>query len=270
MEKINNNSSYSDSERKKISKEIDDFDRKSQNYEKNKKIVSRVFSTTLGIALLAFVIFLVVRIMQSDHKALNGLWVTDEFKSAYKVSDEVFNHDTESAFVGSEEGSVLPYSFIYIPKAGYVQLTVRYNKNQLDSVKDSCPGFSEDFIHFTLSATSKDLETEETTNIVTYKPNIVATEEKYNYKYFKIEFSGVDFTADYLTINMIFDNVQKVIPSDGSSAYLQDMPGASFTAGDVQIHDQYNVKIDDDGNKYREERQYAIYYLSDHEKSQLD
>ena len=270
MEKISNNSPYSENERDRVSREIDEFDRKNQNFEKNKRVVSRIVSGALGIALLAFVIFLVVRIMQSDYKALNGLWVTDEFKSAYKVSDEIYNHDTENAFVGSEEGSVLPYSFIYIPKAGYVQLTVRYNKNQLDSVKEACPNFSEDFIRFTLSATYKNLETEETTSIATYKPHIIETEEKYNYKYFKIEFSGVDFTADYLTINMIFDNVEKVIPADGSSAYLQDMPGAEFTAGDVQIHDQYDVKVDDDGNKYREERQYAVYYLSDHEKSQLD
>ena len=115
-----------------------------------------------------------------------------------------------------------------------------------------------------------DLESEQTTSIVTYEPNVVATEEKYNYKYFKIEFSGVDFTADFLTVNMIFDNVEKVVPDDGSSSYLQDMPGAEFTAGDVQIHNQYNVKVDDDGNKFREEKQYAIYYLSDYEKSQLN
>ena len=270
MEKTTNNSPYSKDDREKISKQIDEYDKKTQNYEKKKKIFSRFVSGTLGIALLAFVVFLVIRIMQSDHKALNGLWITDEFKAAYSVSDEVYNHDTESAFVGSGEGSVLPYSFIYIPKAGYLQLTVRYNKNQIDGVKSACPNFSEDYIHFTLSATYKDLESGDTTNTVSYEPKIVATEEKYNYKYFKIEFSGVDFTADYLTINMIFDNVEKVTPTDGSSAYLHDMPGASFTAGDVQIHDQYNVKVDDDGKKFREERQYAIYYLSDPEKSQLN
>lgn len=271
MEKIANTSPLSNAERKKVEKQIDDFDKKSQNYEKNKKTVSRLVSCALGLALLAFVIFLIVRIVQSDHKALDGLFITEEFKDAYSVSDEVFTHDTENAFVASGEGSVLPYSFVYIPKAGYAQLTVRYNKNQLNDVKNACPNFSEDFIHFTLSASFKNIETEETTNIITYTPNVVATEEKYNYKYFKIEFPGVDFTADYLTINMIFDNVEKVVPDDGSATYLRDMPGAKFIAGDVQIHDQYNIKINSETNeKYREEKQYAPYYLSDYEKGQLN
>lgn len=239
--------------------EIEDFDIKSAKRERTYKIVSRTFSLIFGISLFAFVVFLCIRIYQSDYKALNGLYITQGFKDSYTVSEEIFTHDTESAFMTSSEGSIFPYSLFYVPKAGYLQISVRYNKNQIDAVKKQCPNFTEDKISFSL--------TDSTGRVFT--PSIVADEEKFNYKYFKLEFSGIDFTVDSLNIVMTLNDVEWIKETDTTPAYLVDKIGSKYVAGNLCIHETYEIKkVDDVETKV--EKQYLPYALNDSEKNQLE
>ena len=240
-------------------KEIEDFDVKSARYEKNAKIISRVFSAIFGISILAFVVFLCIRIYQSDYKALNGLYITEGFKENYSVSEEIYTHDTESAFMTSSEGSVFPYSLFYIPKAGYLQISVRYNKNQIEAVKSQCPNFTEDKISFTLTDSKGN----------SFVPVVIASEEKFNYKYFKLEFDGIDFTLDSLNIVMTLNDVEWVKETDTTPAYLQDKIGSKYVAGNLCIHETYKIEIVDDVET-KVEKQYLPYTLNDNEKNQLN
>ena len=242
-----------------VERKIEEFDVKNAKHERNVKIVSRVFSAIFGVSLLAFVIFLCIRIYQSDYKALNGLFITPGFGENYSVSEEIFTHDTESAFMTSNEGSVFPYSLFYIPKAGYLQISVRYNKNQIESVKRQCPNFTEDKISFSLTDSKGNV----------FVPKIIATEEKFNYKYFKLEFDGIDFTLDSLNIVMTLNDVEWVKETDTAPAYLQDKVGSKYVAGNLCIHETYRIEMVDDVET-KVERQYLPYTLNENEKSQLE
>ncbi|MBQ7907079.1 MAG: hypothetical protein IJ309_03795 [Clostridia bacterium] len=254
-----------DFDSEKISREIDDFDEKEQKQAKARKIISNTFTAIFGVALLAFVIFLIVRISWSDHKALNGLWVTDSFVDAVVKDDggynEIFTHDTESAFMDSDEGSVFPYSLIYIPSQGYVQLTVRYNKHQLDKVRVQCPNFKNDSVFYTL--TDK--------NGATYTPSIIEFEENASYGYYKIEFTGVNFDADELSINMYLDGIEWYKADDTTAAILRENKDASYKSGEVLIHDHFELVYDEEKKEDVEVvKQYAPYTLSENEINQIN
>lgn len=240
-------------------REIEAFDEKSAKYERGYKIVSRVFSAIFGISILAFVVFLCIRIYQSDYKALNGLYITQGLKDNYSVSEEIYTHDTESAFMNSSEGSVFPYSLYYIPKAGYLQISVRYNKNQIDSVKKQCPNFTEDKISFSLTDSQGN----------SFKPTLVASEDKFNYSYFKLEFEGIDFTVDSLNIVMTLNDVEWVKETDTTPAYLRDKVGSKYVAGNICIHETYRVEIVDEVET-KVEKTYLPYTLNENEKNQLE
>lgn len=154
-----------------------------------------IVKIALTIALFVFIGALVFRMCQASHKALEGLEITSAFKEAYKNCDDVRTHAVNDEF--SENGAVYAYSLVYIEEEGYLQFTVRYNKRHIDEVKLTYPQFDENNIRYQLVGDGDKV----------YSPNIIKTEDKYNYRYFKMEFTDVDFSCNTLSVKMILDGI---------------------------------------------------------------
>ena len=149
----------------------------------------------LTAALFIFIGAFVFRMCQSSYKGLEDTVVTPALKDAYGVSNEVRTHAVNDEF--SENGAVYAYSLVYIEEGGYLQLSVRYNKRHIDEVILSYPDFKESDISYLLVDDSGN----------TYKPTVIDELEKYNYHYFRLEFTGVDFSAKALSIKMILEGI---------------------------------------------------------------
>ena len=159
------------------------------------KRVGAIIKTTLTVVLFVFIGALIFRMCQASHQALEKTVITEEFKSAYKLDNDIRTHAVTEEF--SENGAVYAYSLVYMKKAGYLQFTVRYNTRHIDEVKQTYPEFDEKNIRYTLvDAKGKE-----------YKPNVLETDEAYNYKYFKLEFTDVNFESDNLSVKMHLDGI---------------------------------------------------------------
>lgn len=159
------------------------------------KRVGAIIKTTLTVVLFVFIGALIFRMCQASHQALEETVITEEFKSAYKLDNDIRTHAVTEEF--SENGAVYAYSLVYMKKAGYLQFTVRYNTRHIDEVKETYPEFDEKNIRYTLvDAKGKE-----------YKPNVLETDEAYNYKYFKLEFTDVNFESDNLSVKMHLDGI---------------------------------------------------------------
>ncbi len=159
------------------------------------KRVGAIIKTTLTVVLFVFIGALIFRMCQASHQALEETVITEEFKSAYKLDNDIRTHAVTEEF--SENGAVYAYSLVYMKKAGYLQFTVRYNTRHIDEVKKTYPEFDEKNIRYTLvDAKGKE-----------YKPNVLETDEAYNYKYFKLEFTDVNFESDNLSVKMHLDGI---------------------------------------------------------------
>ena len=158
---------------------------------------AKVIKYMFIIALLAFLAALFLRICQSDHKALENIDITNNFKIAYGIDSNVRTHAVNDSF--SENGAVFGYSLVYMEDAGYLQLTVRYNTRHIDEVKKQYPDFKEEYIRYTLTDAEGN----------TYTPNIIGEERKYNYQYYKLEFTDIESFDVDLKINMILDNIDE-------------------------------------------------------------
>lgn len=165
--------------------------------EENIKVkkVGKIIKLILTISLFVVIAALIFRMCQASHKALEDTQITSAFKEAYKISNEVSTHAVNDEF--SENGAVWAYSLVYIEKAGYLQFTVRYNVRHIDEVQQSYPEFKEENIRYELVDS----------NGKSYAPNIIEDEEKFNYHYFKMEFTNVDFSANELSIKMILEGI---------------------------------------------------------------
>ena len=153
------------------------------------KVIKYIFV----IALIAFLAALFLRVCQSDYKGLEDVNITDNFISAFKQDSDVRTHAVNKMF--SENGGVFAYSLVYMKDAGYLQLTVRYNVRHMDVVKERYPEFTEDQIRYTLTDS----------NGKTYTPKVVGSERRYNYQYYKLEFTDIESFDRNLTVNMILD-----------------------------------------------------------------
>ena len=161
----------------------------------NGKTLGKVIKITLTVSLFLVIGALIFRMCQASHKALEETAITPAFKEAYKISDTVSTHAINDEF--SENGAVWAYSLVYIEKAGYMQFTVRYNIRHIEEVQNTYPNFKEESIRYELTSSDGTV----------YKPNIIEEEKKFNYHYFKMEFTGVDFSSNELSINMILDGI---------------------------------------------------------------
>lgn len=229
--------------------------------EDNKKSkVGRIINICLTVALFTFIIAFMFRLCQADHKELEDVIITENFKEAYKISDDIRTHVAGSEF--SDNGALYAYSFIYIEEAGYMQITARYNDRHINEVisslnenevilnGDNAKTYTKEDIKISYNLSdSKGME---------YSVKILATEEKYNYYYFRIEVTDVDFSVDSIYLNMILENVEQTeITENGANKQtLVYKENGTYNAGKLEIH-------------YKD-RTYVEYKLSKEEKAQIE
>jgi hypothetical protein len=151
------------------------------------KIIKFIFV----LALIAVLAALFIRIYQSDYKALEDINISDSFISAYEKDSDVRTHAVNDGF--SENGSVYAYSLVYMKDGGYIQFTVRYNTRHIDEVRETYPEFKNEDIKYVLIDGEGN----------TYEANVLEAVDKFNYCYFKLEFTDIpDFATD-LKVKMV-------------------------------------------------------------------
>ena len=155
------------------------------------KIIKFIFV----LALIAVLAALFIRIYQSDYKALEDINMSDSFISAYEKDSDVRTHAVNDGF--SENGSVYAYSLVYMKDGGYIQFTVRYNTRHIDEVRETYPEFKNENIKYVLIDGEGN----------TYEANVLEAVDKFNYCYFKLEFTDIpDFATD-LKVKMVLEGL---------------------------------------------------------------
>ena len=178
------------------------------------KKFTKAISYICTVALILVVGALFLRIYQSDYKALEDVNISDSFISAYEMDSDVRTHAVNDGF--SENGAVFAYTFVYMKDAGYMQFTVRYNTRHINEVREKYPDFKDEYIKYILIDGNGN----------TYEATVLESAEKFNYKYFKLEFANIpDFDTDFkvkmvlegLPDNVSAKNVLTVHRSDDTS-----------------------------------------------------
>lgn len=224
--------------------------------EKKKSRISKIVNMCLLIALFTFIIAFMFRMCQSSHKEFKELYITDSFKEAYAISQDIRTHAAGTEF--SENGALYAYSFVYIPDAQYIQITVRYNNRHIDEVINSLNNneaylYGDEAKQYTIDDinifyTLTDFHGKE------YTPNVLDQKSKFNYTYFKLEFTGVDFDDASLSVNMMLENTaQKEI--NGKKTLIYSL-GSLYNSGTLECHSKDDMHIP--------------YKLSKSEKKQLN
>ncbi|MBO5213084.1 MAG: hypothetical protein J6B60_06040 [Clostridia bacterium] len=184
------------------------------------RIFGRIISWVFIIALIAILSVLFLRMCQQDYRAMEDITINDTFKSAYSESKDVRTHPVRDEF--SENGGFYAYSLYYIEEAGYVQFCIRYNLNQLDSLKEKYPGFED--VCFVLRD-SNDKE---------YTPTVLGEETKYNYVYIKLEYKFSEgeysFKEDDLIARMKIEGVDHDFDSEGLNDLIIHKKGEESVA----------------------------------------
>lgn len=172
----------------------------------------KIIKIFCSVALVAFLSLLAFVIIQNSAKPLKKTYITDSFKEAYSISDDVRTHAFNQEF--SENGGIYAYSLTYIPDGGYLQFTVRYNKRHIEEIKDEYSDFREKDISYILV----DSEGNE------YEAHVIEEKDKFHYHYLKLEFTDVDFEASELKVVMVLD-------------------GLEFNGGELTVHTSDNTSI---------------------------
>ncbi len=184
------------------------------------RIFGRIISWVFIIALIAILSVLFLRMCQQDYRAMEDITINDTFKAAYSKSKDVRTHPVRDEF--SENGGFYAYSLYYIEEAGYVQFCIRYNLNQLDSLKEKYPGFED--VYFVLRD-SNDKE---------YTPTVLGEETKYNYVYIKLEYKfserEYNFKKDDLIARMKIEGVDHDFDSEGLNDLIIHKKGEESVA----------------------------------------
>lgn len=157
--------------------------------------VGFIVKTALTVALFTFIGALIFRMCQASYESLEEANISPAFKAAYAIDSNVRTHAVNAEF--SENGAVYAYSLVYMEKAGYLQFTARYNERHIEEVKETYPDFDEKNIYYELvDANGK-----------VYKPTVLETDDSFNYQYFKLEFTGVDFSTATLSLKMVLGGI---------------------------------------------------------------
>ncbi len=167
--------------------------------------LGKILKIVLIVAIVAVVTLLAINMYKSGYKELEDLAITDNLKIAYANKSDLRTHKPEDDGF-SPNGGLYSYSLAYIESQGYLQITVRYNERHMDDIKDNYPDFDVSKIHYTLTDANGN----------TYTPNVIAESSKFHYQYYKLEFTGVDFTSEKITLHMIIDVLNDVIKDQNS------------------------------------------------------
>ncbi len=148
-----------------------------------KKIIKWICYSFI-IIVVALIIF---RIALSDSSSVfKDITPTDAAKTAFSSDGEILTHRMIQSI--ADDGIMRCYSFVYIPEAKQIQVTVKFNKSIHDTVSES-----EQF-DFKLYNTETESQ---------IWASSVERAEKGLYKYCRVVFDGVDFKeGDSLEIIM--------------------------------------------------------------------
>ena len=235
---------------------IENVDSEISTENKKKRAVSRIINICLTVALFSFIVAFMFRMCQSSHKEFKEAYITDNFKEAYSISQDIRTHAAGTEF--SENGALYAYSFVYIPEAKYMQITVRYNNRHIDEVVNSLN--SNEAILNGENARAYTLEdigisyTLTDSNGKEYKPNVLDKKEKFNYTYFKLEFTGVDFKDTSLNINMMLENTAEAELNGKKTLVYKS--GSIYNSATLECHSKDDM--------------YIPYSFSKNEKKQLN
>lgn len=218
-----------------------------------KSKVGRIINICLTVALFTFIIAFMFRLCQADHKELKDLYITENLKEAYKNSTDVRTHVAGSEF--SDNGALYAYSFVYIPDSKYMQITVRYNDRHINEViaslnenekilkGENAKEYTIDDIKIRYTLTDS--------NELEYSVNLLATEQKYNYTYFKLEAANVPFENVSLYVNMIIENTEQteITVNGATKKTLIYKEGSTYNSGTLEFHNKDNKYIPYDFTK---------------------
>ena len=215
--------------------------------------VSRIINICLTVALFTFIVAFMFRLCQADHKELKDLIITDEFKEAYQISQDIRTHAAGSEF--SDNGALYAYSFVYIPEAHYMQITVRYNVRHINEVVsafneneailngENAREFTLDDVKIAYTLTdSKNME---------YSVKILETAEKYNYVYARLEVTNITFEDKSLYVNMMLENTEEteITVNGAPKKTLIYKEGSLYNSGSLEFHNKDNKYIPYDISK---------------------
>lgn len=215
--------------------------------EKKKSPIGRIINICLTVALFTFIFAIMLRICQADHKELKNLAKTEAYENAFSISQDVRTHVAGSEF--SENGAIYAYSYVYIPDARYLQITVRYNNRHIDEVINainenektengaSAKTYTWDDIgiYYTFTdSTGKE-----------YTPTVINKAEKFSYTYFQLEVTDVDFDTDALNVNMMLKNIEKTqVENNGNSlTTLKFKEGNDYNSASLEFHTKDDTYI---------------------------
>lgn len=177
--------------------------------EERPRILGKIISWVFIIALIVILSVLFLRMCQQNYKAMEDITINDAFKEAYSISSDVRTHAINDEFSGN--GSFYGYSLYYIEEAGYVQFCVRYNLNQLDTLKEEYPTFKG--VYFVL----RDSEGNE------YEPTVLGEETKNKYVYLKLEYRFKDGEYSFKDSDLVARMKIKGVDYDFDSKGYNDL-----------------------------------------------
>lgn len=224
-------------------------------------IIGKIITIIAALALTAFVIFFSIQMYRSTkYDMFNEVYITDNFKDAYKENSEVRTHSVGTEGL-SENGVIKVTELVYIMEPvgenaclptgeAYIQFGIRINKLHIEEVQQECPNFDYDDIEFFL--VSKDGNT-------VYEEKLDASclldsGEKYQYKYYKYEKSSVLLDCDSLTLEMRLNGITVVENKKGEL---------------ILTEDEAKVHLADSTEIHKEDRTYIEYKFSKSEKKEL-
>ena len=156
------------------------------------KIVGRVLKYTVLALIFGIIAFLLVRILMAEYypKEMKGLYATDNLKSAYAADPdiEIRRQKLAISYDNPDFALFMANHQYYSPAAGELQIALRYNQSTLAEVQKDFglatePAPSRDLFDFTLFDDNGNR----------YSLDLMLTDSKFMYEYYKLAFSGVDF-----------------------------------------------------------------------------
>ncbi len=243
--------------------------------EKKPGIIGKIITISFIVALATFLIFLGIQLYRSTMFDLfDEVYITDNLKAALENNDDIRTHSVGTEGLG-DEGIIKITELVYIKELdkagketglGYIQFGARFNKHHIDEVNgelsgENVTGITYDDVSYDLVAYDyvKDANgKEKLQEVKRYSLSLDECEldrgDKFQYRYYKFECSGVLLNCEELKIEMKLHGIEKV-NKDGETI-MQEKEGAITVADSDVIHTKDRTSIE--------------YEFSKKEKKQLD